>query len=169
MKQRYLPHCRIRRCNIITRLTLYKVTNHLLVVHVNRQKFIREKTNLKAHFNSLSPSDAYMRQWTKHHWLRQWLVAWPASSHYLNQYWNIVWTLRNKVQWNSYPNSNIFIQENVFESVVCEMAAILSRPQCVKLHGPCPALGLLPLYKYTFTETETWEDWNHNQIPLIIV
>ena len=26
---------------------------------------------------------------------------------------------------------NIFIQENVFESVVCEMAAILSRPQCV--------------------------------------
>ena len=24
-----------------------------------------------------------------------------------------------------------FIQENVFESVVCEMAAILSRPQCV--------------------------------------
>ena len=29
-------------------------------------------------------------------------------------------------------NFNIFIQENVLESVVCEMAAILSRPQCVK-------------------------------------
>ena len=28
-------------------------------------------------------------------------------------------------------NSNIFIQENAFESVVCETAAILSRPQCV--------------------------------------
>ena len=28
-------------------------------------------------------------------------------------------------------NSNIFIQENAFESVVCEKAAILSRPQCV--------------------------------------
>ena len=28
-------------------------------------------------------------------------------------------------------NSNIFIQENAFESVVCEMAAMLSRPQCV--------------------------------------
>ena len=26
---------------------------------------------------------------------------------------------------------NIFIEENGFESVVCEMAAILSRPQCV--------------------------------------
>ena len=29
-------------------------------------------------------------------------------------------------------NSNIFIHENAIESVVCEMAAILSRPQCVK-------------------------------------
>ena len=28
-------------------------------------------------------------------------------------------------------NSNIFIQENAFESVVWEMAAILSRPHCV--------------------------------------
>ena len=47
--------------------------------------------------------------------------------------WIIVnWTLRNKFQWNLNRNSNIFIQENAFESVVCEMAAILSRPQCVK-------------------------------------
>ena len=38
----------------------------------------------------------------------------------------------NKFQWNFNRNSNIFIQENVFESVVCEMAAMLSRPQCVK-------------------------------------
>ena len=29
-------------------------------------------------------------------------------------------------------NSNIFIQENGFESVVCETAAILSRPQYIK-------------------------------------
>ena len=39
---------------------------------------------------------------------------------------------RNKLQWNLNLNSNIFIQENAFESVVCETAAILSRPQCVK-------------------------------------
>ena len=32
--------------------------------------------------------------------------------------------------------SNIFIQENVFESVICETAAILSRPQCVKHRKP---------------------------------
>ena len=56
----------------------------------------------------------------------------PASSHYLNQWWNIVnWTLRNKLQWDFNQNSYIFIQEKVFENVVCEIAAILSRPQCV--------------------------------------
>ena len=30
-------------------------------------------------------------------------------------------------------NSNIFIQENAFESVLCEIPTILSRPQCVKV------------------------------------
>ena len=49
------------------------------------------------------------------------------------QCWNIVnWTLRNKLQWNFNRNSYIFIQENAFENVVWKMAAILSRPQCVK-------------------------------------
>ena len=50
----------------------------------------------------------------------------------LNQRWNIVnWTLRNKLQWNFNRKPNMFIQDNAFESVVCEMAAIFSRPQCV--------------------------------------
>ena len=58
---------------------------------------------------------------------------WLAPNHYLNQCWNIVnWTLRNKLQWKFNWNTNIFIHENTIESVVCEMAAILSRPQCVK-------------------------------------
>ena len=39
--------------------------------------------------------------------------------------------LSNKIQWNVNQNSYICIQENVFENVVCEMAAILSRPQYV--------------------------------------
>ena len=85
--------------------------------------------------NSLRPSDAYMHQWTNHHWFRWWLVAWSAPSHYLKQWWNVVnWTLRNKLHWNFIPNSNIFIQQNALENVVCEMASILSRPQCVKMH-----------------------------------
>ena len=37
-----------------------------------------------------------------------------------------------KLQWNSNLNSKIFIQENAFESVVCEMAFVWSRNQCVK-------------------------------------
>ena len=45
------------------------------------------------------------------------------------------WKLRNKFQWNFKHNSYIFIQENAFENVVCEMAAIFSRPQCVSING----------------------------------
>ena len=53
-------------------------------------------------------------------------------SHYPNQWWNIVdWTLRNKLQWKFKQNSHIFIQENASENIVCKMAAILSRTQCV--------------------------------------
>ena len=48
----------------------------------------------------------------------------------MNHCCNIVyWTLRNKLPWNFNRNSNIFIQENALEDVVCEMASILSRPQ----------------------------------------
>ena len=55
-----------------------------------------------------------------------------SPSHYLKQCWIIVnWTLRNKLHWNFKWNSNIFIQENSLEHVVCEIASILSRPQCV--------------------------------------
>ena len=51
----------------------------------------------------------------------------------MHQCWNIVnWILRNKLQWNFNRNLNIFIQDNVFENGVCEMAAILSWRECVK-------------------------------------
>ena len=42
---------------------------------------------------------------------------------------------RNRLQWNVNRNLYIFIQENPFENVVWKMAAILSRPQCVKGGG----------------------------------
>ena len=90
-----------------------------------------------------------MRQWSNQHWFRYWLVAWSAPSHYQNQCWNIVnETLRNKLQWIFSHNSNIFIQENAFESVVCEKAAFLSRPQCVK-----PILRK-PWYDMSFVKSE---------------
>ena len=40
--------------------------------------------------------------------------------------------LRNKLQWKLKRNSYTLIQENAFQNVVWKMAAILSRPQCVK-------------------------------------
>ena len=52
----------------------------------------------------------------------------------LNQCWNIVnLTLGNRLQWNLNRKLNFFNQENAFENVVCEIAVILSRPQCVKI------------------------------------
>ena len=67
--------------------------------------------------NLLRPSDAYMRQYTNHHWYRQWLVAWPVPTHYLNQCWNIVdWIFRNNLQWNLNWNSYISIKQNTFEN-----------------------------------------------------
>ena len=53
---------------------------------------------------------------------------------------NIIWThfgillieplLTNSTDFFLYLNSNISIEENAFETVVCEMAAILFQPQC---------------------------------------
>ena len=62
------------------------------------------------------------------HWFRLWLVAYSTHIHYLNQCWIIIkWTLRNKLLWNFNKNSSFLIQENAFENVVWEMAAILFR------------------------------------------
>ena len=53
----------------------------------------------------------------------------------LTQCWNTVnWTHRNKLQWNFTQNSFILIYKNPFENIVRRIAAILSRPQCVKIH-----------------------------------
>ena len=41
-------------------------------------------------------------------------------------------THRNKLKWNVHRNSYIFIQENAFGNVVCEMSVIISRLHCVK-------------------------------------
>ena len=55
-------------------------------------------------------------------------------SHYLTQWWDIVdWTRRNKLQRIFNRNSNIFIQENALENIVCKMAAILYPLQCGSL------------------------------------
>ena len=62
----------------------------------------------------------------------QWIATCLAPIHYLNQCWHIVnWTLGDKLKWIFNQNSNILIQANAFENVICKMASSLSQPQCV--------------------------------------
>ena len=45
--------------------------------------------------------------------------------HYLNQCWfDVYCTIRYKFQWNFNQNTAIFIQENVFENIICKRVAI---------------------------------------------
>ena len=57
-------------------------------------------------------------------------------------------TLGSKLQWNINRNLHIFIQENTFESVVCEMVSILSRPQRVNIN-PASILELEMVWRRT--------------------
>ena len=46
-------------------------------------------------------------------------------SHYLNQSWvNVIWTLRNKLQYNFNQDAKLSYYANAYEYIVCEMAAI---------------------------------------------
>ena len=43
------------------------------------------------------------------------------------------WTPRNRLQWNIYRNSNIFLSRKSVWNVIWKMAFILFRPQCVRI------------------------------------
>ena len=66
------------------------------------------------------------RQWIGSASFRQWLVAYSAPSHYLNQCWVIVnRTLRNQLQWNL-----IEIQNFSFTKMHWKMSSAKWRPFC---------------------------------------
>ena len=75
------------------------------------------------HINSSLPSAAYMRPWTGSTLIPiracRLVGAKSLSEPMLN------WTLKNKLQWNFYRNSCLFIQENAFENVVCQNGGLL--------------------------------------------
>ena len=121
------------------------------------------------YLNSSPPSAAYMRQWMGSALVQimacRLFGAKPLPI-YLNQWWLILnWALRNKFQWKSNQNTQLFIQKSVFKNAVCEMVAILSRARWVKHlllstftptnsdlltvpsseHTPSEVEGLLPL------------------------
>ena len=57
----------------------------------------------------------------------------------------INWTIRNKLWWNFSQKWNCSNQENAFENVVCEMAAILSRRRWVEGWYP---IDITPAYHW---------------------
>ena len=99
------------------------------------------KRSLKI-INSYLPSAAYMHQRTGSVLVP--VMAWclfstkPLPVPMLTSCWL---DLKNKLQWNSNQNTQFFIHENAFENVVCEMAAILSEPQCVESHNGINSTG----------------------------
>ena len=87
-------------------------------------------------FNSSPPSTAYMRQWIG--WALVQIMACRLDgakplSEPMQTYCKL--HSKNVFQWNFILNSNIFIQENAFEHVVSEMAAILSSGRWVKVNN----------------------------------
>ena len=96
--------------------------------------------------NPLRPNDAYMRRWNGSSLVQ--IMACrlfrPLSEPVL-EYCQL-----DLFQWNFNRNSSIFIQENAFESVVWKMAAILSRPQWVKM-GIVRYLAYVPSDRSTCT------------------
>ena len=68
---------------------------------------------------------------TNQHCFRCRLFGTKPLSEPMWPYFNYVHTIRNIFQWNFSWNSKDFIQENELKNFVCEMAAILSWPQCV--------------------------------------
>ena len=82
--------------------------------------------------NSSPPSAAYMHQWTGSA-LVQTMCARGQAITWTNAGLLSIGPLSDKFQWNSNRNTEVFINENAFESVVCKMAAILSRGRWVKV------------------------------------
>ena len=76
------------------------------------------------------PLMSFMCWQINHNWFRQWLVAWTAPSHYLNQCWNIVnWT----------PGTNINeillkIHTFSFKKIHFKMPSGKRRPFCLGLN-----------------------------------
>ena len=82
----------------------------------------------------ISPSAAYMRQWIGSALVQimacRLVGAKPLSKLMLGYH---LLDFRNKLQWVSNQNTTFFIQEDAFENVVYEMAAVFSRRKWVKM------------------------------------
>ena len=95
--------------------------------------------------------------WVKHACLSKLVIIDSDNALAPNQCWLIViWTTRNKIQWNSNPNSTIFSQESAFEGVVCEMVAMLDQPPRVNISRCINARRLLVGHRITCVSVRQW-------------
>ena len=82
------------------------------------------------------PSSAYVHQWIGSAVVQIMACRLFGDKPLSKQCWVIVnWTLWHKLQWICYQNTNLFFHENASDTIVCEMAAILSRRRWVKVSG----------------------------------
>ena len=114
--------------------------------------FIMNKIVLK----SLRPSDAYICVGNQ-----TIIGSGNGLSPGRGQWWNIVnWTIRNKISEILKYNSYIFIQQKVLAKIVCNLATILSWPQCVdpigELHQSHNASVTYPTMHHFVTEKCTY-------------
>ena len=94
-------------------VTLFKSFNQVTLTHWSRVTHICvSKLTIIGSDNGLSPGRHQAITWTK----AVSLLIWPLGTNFSE--------ILIEIQ-------NIFVQENAFENVVCEMSAILSQPQCV--------------------------------------
>ena len=81
------------------------------------------------------PGAAYRRQWIGSALVRimacRLFGANPLSKPMLG-YCIVNWTLRSKLQWNYNQNAKLFVRENAYENVACDMVTIFSRGKWVK-------------------------------------
>ena len=101
-----------------------------MIRYITFENFIQVKNEFETYFDHL-----FSTHWGRvthfcignqgHHCLRYWLVNWLVQSHYLNQGKNIeigpLGTNCNKIS----IKNLVFINENVFENLICKMLAIL--------------------------------------------
>ena len=80
-----------------------------------------------------------------------------------NPIWFIVnWALRSRLQWKFNQNKKLIIHEIASASVVCEMAAILSRGRWDKMwnNNECFPLCQTLIYKQLFLYTTNYADFD---------
>ena len=109
-------------------------TSYKMVHYAVNQNSITLYDSKNVNINSVRPSHA-----CKHHWFRQWLVAWSAPSHHLNQFLILLMrSLETNFREILIEIHTIFIK-NAFAKIVSENVGILFRPQCAT-EKPLPTL-----------------------------